>query len=127
MYKYTKFLFQVHNMPWHGISNNVVCATCKASDQPAQYARSDQSLCYSLEYSMIVKLLTEHHLEFLTLNGDCTGLSESTLDKIPHCWKSLILSFDRCFSLEYPYFCQFYYRNDRERNGTFSEICETLW
>ena len=88
MYKYTKFLFQVHNMPWHGISNNVVCATCKASDQPAQYAQSDQSLCYSLEYSMIVKLLTEHHLEFLSLNGGCTGLSESTLDKIPHCWKS---------------------------------------
>ena len=23
------------NDPWHGISNNVVCATSKASDQPA--------------------------------------------------------------------------------------------
>ena len=33
-------------------------------------------------------LLTEQHLEFLSLNGDCTGLSESTLIKIPHCWKS---------------------------------------
>ena len=28
---------------------------------------SDQSLCSSLEYSMNVKLLTEHHLEFLSL------------------------------------------------------------
>ena len=37
---------------------------------------------------MIVKLLTEYHLEFLSLKGDCTGLSESTLVKIPHCWKS---------------------------------------
>ena len=37
------------------------------------YAQSDQSLCLSLEYSMIVKLLTEHHLEFLSLKGDCTG------------------------------------------------------
>ena len=36
---------------------------------------------------MIVKLLTEHHLEFLTLEGGCTGLSESTLVKMPHCWK----------------------------------------
>ena len=25
------------------------------------------------------KLLTEHHLEFLSLKGGCTGLSESTL------------------------------------------------
>ena len=30
------------------------------------YAQSDQSLCKSLEYSIIVKLLTEHHLEFLS-------------------------------------------------------------
>ena len=37
---------------------------------------------------MIVKLLTEHHLEFLSLKGGCTGLSESTLVKMLHCWKS---------------------------------------
>ena len=37
---------------------------------------------------MIVKLLIEHHLEFLSLKGDCTGSSESTLVKMPHCWKS---------------------------------------
>ena len=37
---------------------------------------------------MIVKLLAEHHLEFLSLKGGCTGLSESTLVKMPHCWKS---------------------------------------
>ena len=30
------------------------------------YAQSDQSLCLSLDYSMIVKLLTEQHLEFLS-------------------------------------------------------------
>ena len=37
---------------------------------------------------MIVKLLTEHYLEFLSLKGDCRGSSESTHVKIPHCWKS---------------------------------------
>ena len=37
---------------------------------------------------MIVKLLTEHYLEFLSLTGDCTGSSETTLVKIPRCWKS---------------------------------------
>ena len=52
------------------------------------YAQSDQSLCLLLEYSMSVKLLTEHHLEFLSLKGHCIGSSESTLVKMPHCWKS---------------------------------------
>ena len=39
-------------------------------------------------YSMSVKLLMEHHLEFLNLNGGCTGSSESTFVKIPYYWKS---------------------------------------
>ena len=37
---------------------------------------------------MIVKLLTEHHLEFLSLKGGCRGSSESTLVKTSNCWKS---------------------------------------
>ena len=37
---------------------------------------------------MIVKLLTEHHLEFLSLKGGCRGSSESTRVKMPHCWES---------------------------------------
>ena len=42
------------------------------------YAQSDQSLCKSLECSMSVKLLSEQHLEFLSLKGGFTCLSEST-------------------------------------------------
>ena len=49
------------------------------------YAQSGQSLSKSLEYSMTVKLPTEHHLEFLSLEGGCIGSSESRLVKIPHC------------------------------------------
>ena len=41
---------------------------------------------------MIVKLLTEQHLEFLSLKGGCTGSSESTHVKTPHCWKSHALA-----------------------------------
>ena len=41
---------------------------------------------------MIVKLLIEHHLEFLSLKGGCRGSSESTLVKMPHCWKSHALA-----------------------------------
>ena len=41
---------------------------------------------------MIVKLLTEHHLELLSLKGGCRGSSESTLVKMPHCWKSSVMA-----------------------------------
>ena len=36
---------------------------------------------------MIVKLLTEHHLEFLSLKGGCRSSSESTLIQMSNCWK----------------------------------------
>ena len=52
------------------------------------YTQTDQSLCKSLECSMNIKLLTEHHLELVSLIGGCTGSFESTLVKMPHCWKS---------------------------------------
>ena len=85
-----------NNEPQHVISNNVVCASSKGSDQPVRmcekqrlrpacaYAQSDQSLCQSLEYSMNIKLLTEHYLEFPSHKGGCTGSSESTLVKMQH-------------------------------------------
>ena len=41
---------------------------------------------------MSVKLLTEHHLEVLSLKGGCTGWSESTFVKMPHCWKSRLVA-----------------------------------
>ena len=39
---------------------------------------------------MSVKLhvLTEHNLELLSLKEGCIGSPESTLVKMPHCWKS---------------------------------------
>ena len=36
---------------------------------------------------MIVELLTEHHLEFLSLKGGCRGSSESSHVKMSNCWK----------------------------------------
>ena len=65
----------------------MVCATRTGSDQPA-----DQSICLSLRYSMTVKLLTERHLGSLSLKGGCTGSSESTLVKMPYCWRSHVES-----------------------------------
>ena len=37
---------------------------------------------------MIVKLLTEHHLEFLSLKRGCRDSFESTLVKMSNSWKS---------------------------------------
>ena len=56
------------------------------------YAQSDQSLCWSLEYSVKFKLLNEHQLKFLSLTGGCTGSFEFTLVKMPHCWKSHVMA-----------------------------------
>ena len=81
--------------PWHDISNNMICATSKDSNQPAHTRSqiiSDYNLCLSFEYSMIVKLLPEHYLEFLSLKEGCTCSSESTHVKMPHCWKSHVMA-----------------------------------
>ena len=37
---------------------------------------------------MIAKLLTEHHLEFLSLKEAGQARLSQTLIKIPHCWES---------------------------------------
>ena len=37
---------------------------------------------------MIVKLLTEYHLEFLSIKEGYRGSSESTHVKMSNCWKS---------------------------------------
>ena len=50
--------------PRHEISNNMVRATSKALIRAIA--------------SRLNILLTDHHLEFLSLSGGCTGSSEST-------------------------------------------------
>ena len=76
-------------MPLH-FSFYKQCGRCDQQRlRPAcAYAQSDQSLCQSLEDHMSVKLQAVHHLEFLSLQGGCRGLSESTLVKMSNCWKS---------------------------------------
>ena len=68
------------------------CGMCvqQSIKSACAYAQSDQSLCFTLDYSMSGKLPTEHHLEFLSLKGGCTGSCESTLVKMPHCRKSRV-------------------------------------
>ena len=41
---------------------------------------------------MHIKLLTEHHLEFLSLEGGFRGFFESAHVKMPHCLKSHALT-----------------------------------
>ena len=66
--------------------NNVVCATNKCSDQLAHTRSLIRAFASRLNIlRLLLKLLTEPHLAFLSLKGGCTGLSESTLVKMPHC------------------------------------------
>ena len=78
------------NIKWAATWDFQQCGLCDQQSlrSACAYAQSDQSLCYPLEYYMNVKLLAEHHLDFLSLKGGCTGSSESTPVKRPHCWKS---------------------------------------
>ena len=48
------------------------------------YVQSGQRLWKFLQYSMNINLLTEHHLEFLSLKGGYTGWSGSTHVKKCH-------------------------------------------
>ena len=75
---------QITNEPRLEISNSVVCATSKDSDQPV-HTRSLISAFASRLNIFSVKLLTEHHLELLSFIGGCTVSSWSTLVKMPHC------------------------------------------
>ena len=87
----TKVHQQIKNQPIFEllhIYKNVVCETSEGSDQPAHM----HSLIRAFA-SRLVKLLTEQHLEFLSLKGDWTGLSEYTLFKMLDCWKSCRGSF----------------------------------
>ena len=68
------------------------------------YTQSDQSLCYSLEYSISFKLLTKHHMEFLSLNEAAQARLRLQL---LHCWKSHVtghfftfLKKNRCYTGE---------------------------
>ena len=71
----------------HEISNNVVCATSKGSDQPAHVRSLIRAYASHLN-SMSDKLLAEHHLECISFKKGCTGSSDFSLVKIPHCLKS---------------------------------------
>ena len=73
---------------------------------------------------MNVKLLTERHLEFLTLKEGCTGSSESTLVKMAHCWKSHVaahMSYPVLSYSQYSGKITFTAWRSRERSGSVVE------
>ena len=83
-------LYALNESIWASAWDFQQCGMCNQQSlkSACAYAQSDQSLCSSLEYSSIVKLLTEHHLEFLSLKGGCRGSTESRHVKMSNCWKS---------------------------------------
>ena len=57
-------------------------------DQPGHTHSLIRAFASRSNILQVLSLLTEHHLDFLSLKGGCIGLSESALVKMPHCWKS---------------------------------------
>ena len=76
--------------PWHEISNNVVYATNKDSDQPAHTCSLIRAFASHLNILWVLSywlsIIWSFYEEFL--KGGCTGSSESRLVKMPHCRKS---------------------------------------
>ena len=69
---------------------------------------------------MTNKLLTEHHLEFLSLEGGCTGSSKSIHVKMPHCWKSHIAArFTKSFTGHTSFFEEKMERKNNQRGITW--------
>ena len=86
---------------------------------------------------MSVKLLTEQFLENLCLKGGCTGLSETTLIKMPHCWKSRVTAhfllhtlitsgaLDKCVIYDFRFFYLYhfaFYAYHYRFNGQYSGL-----
>ena len=90
---------------------------------------------------MIVKLLTEHQLVFLSLKIGCRGSSESTLVKMSNCWKShalaqshMVESLTLCLLGNFACLSFFLYSADFFFNQLFLKIllgtsseCQTVW
>ena len=73
--------------PVHEISNNEVCATSKASDQPAHTRSLIRAFASRLSIHWLLSYWLNTILEFLSLKGGCRGSFESTHVEMPHCLK----------------------------------------
>ena len=70
---------------------------------------------------MTVKLQTERHLEFLSITGGCTGSCESTLVKMPHCWKSHVVA--QISVINYLHACLLIFRAFVVKRSNFLQNC----
>ena len=80
-----------------------LCPTSKASDQPAHMRSLIRAFASLL--NILWLLLSVQHLGFLSLKGGCTGLSEATLVKMSHCWKSHVAAHMTLLKLCYNKLC----------------------
>ena len=72
---------------------------------------------------MTLRLLSEHHLEFLSLTEGCAGLSESTLVNMLHCWKSHVTA----QMLSILSSAEIFWKTQIRNSVTFSSHCLPLY
>ena len=72
----------IKSEPVHEISNNVVCVTSKASDQPAHTRSLIRGFASRLSILWLLSYchFSEHHLEFLSFKGGCTCQNTTLLE-----------------------------------------------
>ena len=61
---------------------------CNQQSLRSAYLYAQSQLQIRAIASSLNTISAKHHLEFLSLKRGCTGLSESTHVKMPHCWLS---------------------------------------
>ena len=61
---------------------------------PSEYSKLLLKMHFIINLRCVIlnalKLINHKRAEFVSLKEGCTGSSESTLVKMPHCWKSLV-------------------------------------
>ena len=105
------------NEPRHKTFNNVVCATSKASDQPAH----TRSLIRTFASRLNMQWLLSYWLN-VSLKGGCTGSTESTLVKMQHCWRSHVTA-----QIIYPHSITDIDSNDTYSKDEFKIVVRWLW
>ena len=84
----------------------MVCATSKASDQPVHIRSLIKAFASCLNILWLFSYWPNIILSFLSLKQGCTGSSECTPVKMPHCWKSCVTA-HVCYFTKTSWVCQY--------------------
>ena len=95
-----KYFYQSHDLSWSKhtridlLISNLHFSCLSLTLRFTESIWADMRFLAKSYQSLIIKLLTEHYLKFLSLKWGYTGFSESTLFKMAHCWISDVAAYE---------------------------------